>query len=347
MGKVINIQALTPGMVIIRVTQQNGPVKIRKTGLVSSQAMVQGLIEMGIQEVEIDPEQTVEVEPPKVNKSATQKMLESNHVTNTRIDDGLSDQFHRSLFLPSVQDIPSAWLFYTKRYGLAVLIAIAGFGLGWAVSHYEGVKKLFVSAPVIEPNLDKSVVEAAPPQVNKSGNLSSSETVDSENEVISTQALPTQESSAQLPQNDEKLVPQTSDKAHLVKEATPELAPEPATTPLEEQPISADLLAKFREAVSEVGEDAPNPEVQNAQLDNGVSRIDQLPVWVLTELPNMSFSAHMYASDDAERWVRVNGTRMVEGDMIESAVEIISISPQQVILSYKGHKFIMDALTDW
>ncbi|MEO9946750.1 general secretion pathway protein GspB [Paraglaciecola sp.] len=347
MGKVINIQALTPGMVIIRVTQQNGPVKIRKTGLVSSQAMVQGLIEMGIQEVEIDPEQTVEVEPPKVNKSATQKMLESNHVTNTRIDDGLSDQFHRSLFLPSVQDIPSAWLFYTKRYGLAVLIAIAGFGLGWAVSHYEGVKKLFVSAPVIEPNLDKSVVEAAPPQVNKSGNLSSSETVDSENEVISTQALPTQESSAQLPQNDEKLVPQTSDKAHLVKEATPELAPEPATTPLEEQPISADLLAKFREAVSEVGEDAPNPEVQNAQLDNGVSRIDQLPVWVLTELPNMSFSAHMYASDDSERWVRVNGTRMVEGDMIESAVEIISISPQQVILSYKGHKFIMDALTDW
>lgn len=347
MGKVINIQALTPGMVIIRVTQQNGPVRIRKTGLVSSQAMVQGLIEMGIQEVEIDPEQTVEVEPVQVNKSATQKMLESNHVTNTRIDDGLSDQFHRSLFLPSVQDIPSAWLFYTKRYSLAVLIAIGGFGLGWAGSHYEGVKQWFVSTSVIEPNLDKSVAEAASPQVNRIGDSSSSEAADRENEVISTQALPVQESSAQLLQEDEKFVPPTSDKTHLVVEATPELAPEPTTTPSEEQPISADLLAKFREAVSEVGENAPNPEVQNAQLDNGVSRIDKLPVWVLTELPNMSFSAHMYASDDAERWVRVNGTRMVEGDMIEGSVEIISISPQQVVLSYEGHKFVMDALTDW
>ncbi|MEP2651114.1 MAG: general secretion pathway protein GspB [Paraglaciecola sp.] len=340
MGKIINIQALTPGMVIIRVTQQNGPVRIRKTGLVSSQAMVQGLIEMGIQEVEIDPEQTVEVEPIQANKSATQKMLESNHVTNTRIDDGLSDQFHRSLFLPSVQDIPSAWLFYTKRYGLAVLIAIGGFGLGWAGSHYEGVKQVFVSAPVIEPNLDQAMTDEASSQVNEAGDMLSSEEVVKTNDVTTPQSLTNQNTVAQLPQDDSDKIPFTVDTAS-------ESDPEPKTIPLEELPISADLLAKFREAVSEVGDEPAEATVQNNSEDSDVSRIDQLPVWVLTELPNMSFSAHMYASDDAERWVRVNGARMVEGDMIESTVEIISISPQRVVLSYQGHEFSMDALTDW
>ncbi|MEP0356805.1 general secretion pathway protein GspB [Paraglaciecola sp.] len=340
MGKIINIQALTPGMVIIRVTQQNGPVRIRKTGLVSSQAMVQGLIEMGIQEVEIDPEQTVEVEPIQANKSATQKMLESNHVTNTRIDDGLSDQFHRSLFLPSVQDIPSAWLFYTKRYGLAVLIAIGGFGLGWAGSHYEGVKQVFVSAPVIEPNLDQAMTDEASSQFNEAGDMLSSEEVVKTNDVTPPQSLTNQNTVTQLPQDDSDKIPFTVDTAS-------ESDPEPKTIPLEELPISADLLAKFREAVSEVGDEPAEATVQNNSEDSDVSRIDQLPVWVLTELPNMSFSAHMYASDDAERWVRVNGARMVEGDMIESTVEIISISPQRVVLSYQGHEFSMDALTDW
>ena len=137
----IDIQNLKPGMVIVQITEQNGPVKIKKSGLVTSQDMVQGLIEMGIQQVEIDSDQTVEVEveAPKIKKSATHRMLESNKVTHTRIDDGLSDQFHRSLFLPSVQGIPSAWQFYTKRYSLAAFIALGGLGFGWTLANYQQI----------------------------------------------------------------------------------------------------------------------------------------------------------------------------------------------------------------
>ena len=50
--KTLDIQDLLPGMVIIRVVKQNGPIKIKKSGLVTSLDMVQGLIEMGIQQVE-------------------------------------------------------------------------------------------------------------------------------------------------------------------------------------------------------------------------------------------------------------------------------------------------------
>ena len=161
MLKQINIQALQPGMVIVRITSQNGPVKIKKSGLVSSQDMVQGLIEMGIQQVEVDLDQTVElaaeVEAPKIKKSATRRMLESNKVIHTQVNDGLSDQFHRNLYLPSVQDIPSAWQFYSKRYLLAAFITFGGLGFGWTVANYQAVVSLFSS------QLDTPMVSVSAP----------------------------------------------------------------------------------------------------------------------------------------------------------------------------------------
>ena len=61
MNQIIPIEQAMPGMMIVQVTVQNGPVKIKKSGLITSDAMIQGLIEMGVQEIEYDPEQTVEI----------------------------------------------------------------------------------------------------------------------------------------------------------------------------------------------------------------------------------------------------------------------------------------------
>ena len=74
------LKNLQPGMVIVQITKQNGPVKIRKSGLVSSDAMVQGLSEMGVQELEIDPEQTVEVAPLTPTSTPTS----THHRTQTQ-----------------------------------------------------------------------------------------------------------------------------------------------------------------------------------------------------------------------------------------------------------------------
>jgi general secretion pathway protein B len=87
--------------------------------------------------------------------------------------------------------------------------------------------------------------------------------------------------------------------------------------------------------------------VENISSSEDVPRIDQLPAWVMNRLPSMAFSAHMYASIDSERWVRVNGVRMVEGNKIDEIIEIIRIEPQHVILNYSGQMFSMAALTDW
>jgi general secretion pathway protein B len=341
MLKQLDIQDCQPGMVIVRIIEQNGPVKIKKAGLVTSQNMVQGLIEMGIQQVEIDPDQTVEVDAevaPKIKKSATLRMLESNKVTHTRLDDGLSEQFHRSLFLPSVQDIPSAWQFYTKRYLFATFIALGGLSLGWTLANYQEILTLWSfqtdkPATIVSIPVPKAVAPATEQLNNKvEPSVKVDNPRDSNPDVIINPA-------AQQVAGAEDIA-NISEPSDVAATMTP--APEP------EPQISADVLAKFRKAITEVA-DSPvtPPSFPSLSSKDDVPRIDQLPAWVMNRLPSMAFSAHMYASIESERWVRVNGTRMVEGDKIDGMIEIVRIEPQHVILNYSGQAFSMAALTDW
>jgi general secretion pathway protein B len=338
----LDIQDLQPGMVIVRITEQNGPVKIKKSGLVTSQDMVQGLIEMGIQQMEIDPDQTVELEAevaaPKIKKSATLRMLESNKVSNNRLDDGLSEQFHRSLFLPSVQDIPSPWQFYSKRYLLGAFIALGGVSFGWTLANYQEVLTIW------SPKIDKPATIVSIPI--PAAIAPATELLDNKIEPSVEVDNPRDSNTDVIVNAAAQLVAETGDIAKKPEPsdvvATMSQAPEP------EPHISADVLAKFRKAITEVA-DLPvtPPPVQSISSKDDVPRIDQLPAWVMNRLPSMAFSAHMYASIESERWVRVNGTRMVEGDKIDGMIEIVRIEPQHVILNYSGQTFSMAALTDW
>jgi general secretion pathway protein B len=339
MLKQIDIQALQPGMVIVRITEQNGLVKINKSGLVTSHRMLQGLIEMGIQQVEVDTDQTVEVEAPKIKKSATRRMLESNKVTNTRIDDGMSEQFHRSLFLPSVEGIPSAWQFYAKRYLFAAFIAVGGLGFGWTLANYQVSYQAIVT--LLSTQSDKALISVPAPSPNPvapatgqlNDNIESSVKTDNPQDTIAKVIVNPSEQVAIV-----EAVEQGSEQDEVFQTITS--PPEPQ--------ISADVLARFRKAITEV-EDLPvtPATIENRSSSEDVPRIDQLPAWVMTRLPSMAFSAHMYASIETERWVRVNGTRMVEGDIINGLIEIVRIEPQHVILNYSGQTFSMAALTDW
>ncbi len=340
MVKQINIQDLQPGMVIVRIILQNGPIKIKKSGLVTSQDMVQGLIEMGIQQLEVDLDQTVEVEAPQIKKSATRRMLESNTVTSTRIDDGLSEQYHRSLFLPSAQGISSAWQFYTKRYSLAAFIVLGGLGLGWTLASYQEILIL------LSPQIDKPIAIVSVPDATIVIPVNENKQRDNKTEV-SVKVDDLQDTNTDMNFNvPAQQIAATDDIEKRYKSS--EVVQSNNSSPVSEPQISADVLARFRKAMNEV-EDLPVTvaPVKMISSNEDVPRIDQLPAWVMNRLPSMAFSAHMYASIKSERWVRVNGTRMVEGDKIDQMIEIIRIEPQHVILNYSGQTFSMAALTDW
>jgi general secretion pathway protein B len=337
----IDIQDLQPGMVIVKVTEQNGPVKIKKSGLVTSQDMVQGLIEMGILQVEIDTDQTVEITSAKVKKSPTQRMLENNTVSHTRIDDGMSEQLHRSLFLSSVQDIPPPWLFYTKRYMLAGLLIVGGLGLGWTLANYPLMLQMFISN---SSKTELAVVNT--PQAIKGNVTSTAEQVNTKNlpvqQEVTTAPITLNADSGTNPST--SLAPEsTANQQDTTSEVALDVSPEPEI-PVN---ISPGLLQKFEQAISEVEVIPQSTPKEVPVSEQDVPRIDQLPAWVMTRLPSMAFSAHMYASQASERWVRVNGTRMIEGDKIDGLIEIIRIEPQHIILNYSGQTFSMAALTDW
>ena len=114
--------------------------------------------------------------------------------------------------------------------------------------------------------------------------------------------------------------------------------------------VSPELMARFNAAVEALDDKTSSanaePETKVTVRDDTL-RVDQLPVRLLTRLPTMNFSAHMYASNPRDRWVRVNGRQLSEGDWIADKVQIINIEAQRVVLAFEDEIFTMAALTDW
>lgn len=404
MSSIIAIENVKPGMVIIQITKQNGPVKIRKSGLVSSDAMVQGLSEMGVQEVEIDPEQTVEVATPTHHRTQTQALLRGQHDTSARFDKSLNDQFNRSLFLPTVESLPSSFSLYAKQALTFAVVIVGGLALGFTAatkSHWWPALSASFSEPSTSPVANVN-------NAQKSDDLKEASANSTEGDSASNSAI---DDSAQMPgQGTERISEPNTDKStyNSIEQASestpagtqvaasnanrnpsnpnssnttpsnsnaPEVNDELLTqAPLPDNGTSKDVTNEYEGKVLNESEDSGKIEVSpelmarfnaavealddktssaNAETETKVTvrddtlRVDQLPVRLLTRLPTMNFSAHMYASNPRDRWVRVNGRQLSEGDWIADKVQIINIEAQRVVLAFENEIFTMAALTDW
>lgn len=322
-------------MVIIKVTAQHGPVKIKKSGVVSSLDMVKALSEMGVLEVEIDPEITVEMKQPRITKSKTQQLLEDNKTLTHEVENSISEQFNRNLFLPSVQELPEAWQYYGKKIAVIFIVILGGLGSGWSVSQFPVWSQAF-SAKTEQP-LPEAIKQPVEQTQNEAAEI---------------------DESGKAPAIPKEVIPEASTPEPLVAEVEEPIAPEPKVE-VETQPnISPELLKRFQDAVEslesgEAGEDANdstdsqyNTDYQNDILRD-ITPVHKLSARTLTRLPSMAFSTHMYASAPQDRWVRVNGRRVTEGQEIDRGLVLIGIEPQHVILDFEGEEFRMDALSDW
>lgn len=436
MSHKIPIDALQPGMVIVQITQQYGPVRIRKSGLVTSQEMVVGLREMGVAEVAIDPEQTVELLDATL--SQTQFLLRGNQVSNLAGTTAkarraaqpgsqhaagaqLSEQFNRNLLLPTVGDIPEIWQIYLQRS--ALFVAAAGLGVALGFGGYLGQQQwlsqpqpphLAVVAHSATPSSQAAGAEApAGGGADNTGNDSNASNtsgqqlpataapvavgVAADAATSGEMAIPAGQQSApqqpalQQPEvtaatefgfyvNDQgRVVPTAVAAEH--KEADrprptadggsrtatagvssgdnglPRVAPEdaPAATSAAIKQRVQQVMAAMQQQQeqSAAGEQAvptdagQAPESAVSGSSSKLPRVDQMPGWVLTSLPRLSFSTHMYVSEPSERWVKVNNIELREGDWIEDDLQITEIKPQQVVLNFRGREFTMRALAEW
>lgn len=351
MTKRISIDKLKAGMVIIKITQQNGPVKIKKSGAVSSDDMVKALAEMGVQEVEVDPDMTVEVKRPKISKSKTQQLLEDTGSFSQNVDQGLAEQFNRSLFLPSVQELPEAWQYYGKKAAIVGVVILGGVSLGWVLANIGNINDRVQPAPVIaeQPMIDAPKTQDVPASMLSNDNQPEASTLElSDEQVRQRLAELEREKLAKLEQEKAEQAQILLDEQQRIEQQTLALQQQQEAQQAEEQAnIPPDLLRRFQNAMEEIGDDKPSDPIVDVEPIKDVPAVQDLPAWVLTQLPSLAFSAHMYASESQDRWVRVNGRRVVEGQDIEDGLTLVGIEPQHVILAFKGQEFSMDALSDW
>jgi len=389
MLKRFNVKDLQPGMLVSSVVSQHGPVKIRKIGMIRSPEMIKGLTEMGVTEVDVDLSQSlglehadeagVQTEPAgkDAKLTPTQQLLQ-NERQSAKTSNNNIQQYNRSLFMPSMDSLPSSWDLYGKHLALLMLLVIGGVCVGWNIASIPKWFSLSASKgyavidyqPINagEQRKDITAAESNKLSTNESNNVALSEQEnnagngpqnidpeqipqfsDSTKNVLSTQ--PKQSSK----QDEELLVlgyQPTDDNTQEILDRVVESEAQAGLNETEptqtDARVSAALLERINKAIADLDGDK-NVDLGSQQGTNydDLPRIDQLSVAIQTQIPAMAFSAHMYSSSRDGRWVRVNGRRLVEGDFIAEGLQLVNIEPQKVILSFKNEVFTMNALSDW
>ncbi len=368
MAKKLPITQVKPGMVILAVVEQNGPVRIRKSGLVTSEQMVQGLAEMGVITVTIDPEQTVELEADEAPMSQTEFVMAANaEQAKPDTDSNLAEQFNRSLFLPSLQKVPSAWQYYGKNTAIAILVLVGGFAIGWLGATYKQwlptqPTPAMVQTQEVVPvaNAATQTNDAAPQAIDNQGVVEIAETTgqlnDGENALLAQNQGRSADNITSAVESD----PMPVQGVGTEPADAETIAAEDATEQASEEAISPELMRRFEQAMADleaessagydIGDEAEQFDPsRSGTVDyyDTVQRVDELPARIMARLPNMSFSAHMYATNPRDRWVKVNGVERGEGEWITDEVFLEKIEPQKVILLFQGQQFSMRALSDW
>lgn len=355
----ISIDELQPGMMIVKIEEQNGPVKLRKSGIVKSEDMVKGLKEMGVLTLIIDWENSLELDDTPTLTTPTNTVVQTNtrqlfNVQEQSYNNAISDQFNRSLFLPSLQALPSqfsVWSRYAVQY---IGVSVIGLGIGF------GLEQLW-NQHLDDTNTANTVITTPPPSSTEP--LTPIKTPDAEKSTMAKASLEPTDMATDIEENNGPTDMDDVDDVDDVDDIdNSTLVTQRADDNISTSPI---IAAKVNEALAQLGgletltqtiaDDAksgsvsrrPEERETTVEVVDNIPRISELPERILVQLPAMVFSAHMYSSDDQERWVRVNNRRLQEGDSIDKNVSIVKIEPQFVVLSFSDTQFKMNALTDW
>ena len=115
---------------------------------------------------------------------------------------------------------------------------------------------------------------------------------------------------------------------------------------LEQSDVSAELRGKFESALAAAdGTERRKQEINYHDLP--AQDINQLDDLLQRQLPSLRFEAHVYASDAKQRWIKVNGKDLQQGQWVTADLQVKEILPQYVVLQFNQVQFSVEALADW
>ena len=129
----------------------------------------------------------------------------------------------------------------------------------------------------------------------------------------------------------------------------------PASTPVRGSGQAEPVLSNSENKVAPVNPDdyepAVPPEKQNQDAgqshvhsgtESGLKSYADAASNPDSHLPALRVDLHVYAAKPEERFVLINMHRLHEGEVLPEGVRIESITPEGVVLSYQGAKFILE-----
>lgn len=109
--------------------------------------------------------------------------------------------------------------------------------------------------------------------------------------------------------------------------------------------ISNELRDKFASALKATENSSSNATLRSHNAP--AIDINMLDMQLQQQIPPLRFDAHVYATTASQRWVKVNGKNLQEGQWITADIRIKEITPQFVLLELSTQLFSMAALTEW
>jgi len=84
---------------------------------------------------------------------------------------------------------------------------------------------------------------------------------------------------------------------------------------------------------------APAPQVAAGAGAQDAMALAELPVSIRQELPALQVLLHMYSPRPEKRFVTINNQTLQEGESAAPGVTLERITPDGMILSFKGYRF--------
>ena len=111
--------------------------------------------------------------------------------------------------------------------------------------------------------------------------------------------------------------------------------------------VSDELKRKFADAVAATQNSDNEDTVTTASRASSLAEpIELLPDAIQSRIPKLVYQAHIYATEQSKRWIKMNGYELYEGDTI-GRMRVVEITPEQSILSIDGYEFSLQAMQDW
>lgn len=120
-----------------------------------------------------------------------------------------------------------------------------------------------------------------------------------------------------------------------------------STTEIASDEASARLKAAFELAVAETADkDFTQAEPEDIVQEDERLSIEFLPRKTQAAIGKLSYQAHIYATSEHKRWIKINGVELYEGDKI-NGMRLLEIAPEESVFRFQGYDFSVKAMKDW